>query len=222
MIPRVRLRAITASLLFVPGFAFAQGVPDPSFNTIGTHVNLGALSGGVVDSRVTKTVTIRDAFNNAVAGATVVIYFSTCTSQDIRLAVDQPHHAGQIDCAAKTVSAITDASGNAVFRIAGGALSGPGNPPGAGNPGCALVRVDGVLQGSLFVGAYDNNLSTGVNPGDLSNWLGDRMAFIANPANYRGRSDFDGSATISPADASAILAASSSPNSDFSCGPTCL
>jgi hypothetical protein len=222
--PRARgLILAAASLLCTSPPVFGQGgVPDPIFVVIGTGVNLGARFGDEVDPRVTKTVSIRDNFNKPVQGATVVIAFANCTSRDLRVAIDQPHHPGMFNCAQKTFTAITDADGIAVFRIAGGAASGPGSPPGAGSPGCATVRADGILLGNLLVGAYDNDLTNGVNPADLSNWLSDRNAFVNNPAAYRSRSDFDGSATVTPADGSAILSASSSPASNVSCGPTCL
>jgi hypothetical protein len=232
--------SLASTLLLVAGLALAQtwfitmshadsggpGVPDPAFSNIGTFVNLGAMSGGIVEPRVEKTMTIRDVFNNPVVGATITIRFADCTGQDLRLASDQPHHPGQFDCALKTVSAVTAQGGVAVFRIAGGAVSGPDNPAGAGAPGCARVYQNTpegeLLLGNLFVGAYDNNLSSGVNPGDMSNWLGDRNGFVMNPANYRQRSDFDGSGTVTPTDGSLILMVRNTGGSTTSCGPTCL
>jgi len=213
---------LTACGCLVAGAAMA-GIPDPANSLLGTGINLGASNNvGTVDVRVEKNVTIRDAFNNPIQNSTVVITFTSCTNQDLRLCNDQPHHPGLFNCAAKTVTAVTNASGVATFRIKGGAASGPGNPAGAGSPGCATVQADGVPMGNLLVGAFDNNNTGGVNAADLSNWLGDRNGYIANVANYRSRSDFDGSASVTPADGSAILSASSSPASDFSCASTCL
>jgi hypothetical protein len=181
-----------------------------------------------IDPAMAATYTIRDAFNNLVGNATIVITFTNCTNADIRLCAVQPNHPGPLfNCAAKTVTAVTNSSGVATFLIGGYAASGPGNPAGV-HDGCATVQVDGVPFGNLTVGAFDQNGSAGTNPADLSNWLGDRQAFIANVANYRGRSDFNGSGTVDPADGSLILGRNSArilggPGAPgFSCAATCL
>jgi hypothetical protein len=224
--------------LLIGGAAMA-GVPDPlqsdqpgkpAGSGAQAFINLGAGSSATspgdvniinaVDPAVTATYVIRDAFNNLVGNATIVITFTGCS--DSRLCANQPNHPGALfNCPAKTVSAVTNASGVATFLIAGYAASGPGNPPGAG-AGCATVQVDGVPFSNLTIGSFDQNGAGGVNPADLSNWLGDRQAFIASALNYRGRSDFNGSNTVDPADGSLILGRSSSPAADFSCAATCL
>jgi len=226
----VRKATLCVCGLLVAGVAVA-GVPDPAASTKPTFINLGAgnpspspQDGNIinaVDPAVTASYTIRDAFNNLVANSTVVVNFSGCTP-DIRLCANQPHHVGALfNCAARTVTAVTGLNGVATFQIGGYAASGPGNPPGAG-AGCATVQADGVPFPSLTIGAFDQNGAGGVNPADLSNWLGDRQAFIASALNYRGRSDFNGSSTVDPADGSLILGRSSAVASDFSCAATCL
>jgi hypothetical protein len=210
----------TTLLLLAPTQALGRGLPDPGNSIIGTVVNLGGLSGGAVDPFVTKTVLIQDHFNNPYAGSTVTIEFRECS--DIRIATSQPFHPGPLThCEQNTVTAITGADGRAYFRIAGGAASGPGNPPGSASP-CAWIRVDGVLLGRLIVGAFDNDLVNGVTPADLANWMGDRNAYVANPANYRGRSDYDGTGTVTPSDGSLILAVRGQGGSTSSGVPTCL
>jgi hypothetical protein len=225
--------------------AAMAGVPDPAasdqpgkpagslaqafLNIGGGSVPISPQDGNVInaiDPAMTATYTIRDAFNNLVGNATIVITFTNCTNQDIRLCAAQPNHPGALfNCAAKTVTAVTNASGVATFLIGGYAASGPGNPAGAG-AGCATVQVDGVPFANLTIGAFDQNGSAGTNPADLSNWLGDRQAFIANVANYRGRSDFNGSNTVDPADGSLILGRNSARiatgNPSASCAATCL
>jgi len=225
--------------LLMGGTAMA-GVPDPAasdqpgrlagssaqafLNIGGGSVPISPQDGNVInaiDPAMTATYTIRDAFNNLVGNATIIITFTNCTNQDLRLCAAQPHPGLIFNCTAKTLTAVTNSSGVATFAVGGYAASGPGNPAGAG-AGCATVQVDGVPFANLTVGAFDQNGGGGVNPADLSNWLGDRQAFIANAANYRGRSDFNGSNTVDPADGSLILGRSAAAASDFSCAATCL
>jgi hypothetical protein len=206
---------ITACGCLVAGAAMA-GVPDPATSAIGTVINLGGNTAGTVDVRVEKTMTIRDAFNNLVSNSTVVITFTNCTNQDIRLCNNQPNHPGaQFNCGAKTVTAVTNASGVATFRIAGGALNGGGNPAGAG-AGCASVQADGVPMGSLTVGAFDENNAGGVNPGDIASFLSDRFG------SYRGRSDFNGDNLNNPSDLSLLLNVRFGGGSTASCASVCL
>jgi len=183
---------LTACGCLMAGAAMA-GVPDPLNSLIGTVINLGGNTGGVVDVRAEKTVTIRDAFNNPISNSTVVITFTNCTNQDIRLCNNQPNHPGLFNCAQKTVTAVTNASGVATFRVAGGATNNGGNPPGA-LAGCATVQADGVPMGNLTVGAPDENNAGGVSVGDLGAFGGDRFG------SYRGRSDFNGDGAVTVGD----------------------
>lgn len=104
----------------------------------------------------------------------------------------------------------------AIFRIAGGVVRAPGNPPGYdGFPvpanGCAAVYADGVSIGRLVVSAVDQDFLNGLTPADVSLALGDRLAFVnagvptGGPA-YRARSDFDGDGDIDPADVAVLVA----------------
>jgi hypothetical protein len=190
------------------------GVPDPAFSTIGTVINLGGNTGGVVDPLAQKTMTIRDAFNNPIQNSTVVITFTTCTNNDIRLCNNQPNHPGLFNCAQKTVTAVTNASGVATFRVAGGATNNGGNPAGVGAD-CAEVRADGVLMGMLTVGAPDENNIGGITVADLAAFGGDRFGA------YRGRSDFNGDDVITVADLAIFGQFRFGGGSLASCGAAC-
>jgi len=205
---------LTACGCLMAGAAMA-GVPDPANSVIGTGINLAGNTAGVVDVAVERTMTIRDAFNNPISNSTVVITFTNCTNQDIRLCNIQPSHPGLFNCAQKTVTAVTNASGVATFRIAGGATNGGGNPAGAG-VGCATVQADGVPMGNLTVGAFDDNNGGGVNPADLAAFLGDRFG------SYRGRSDFNWDGFVNPSDFSLILSVRFGGGSVSSCASACL
>jgi hypothetical protein len=192
-----------ATLLSVCGVLAASaamaGVPDPTKSTIpNNNINLGAYTAsgdgnGVVNAEAIKQITVRDAGNNPIANSTVVINFTNCVSQDIRLSNDQRHHPGALfNCPAKTVTAVTNASGVAEFRVSGGATNS-GNSAGH-TTGCAEVRADGVLLGTIRVGAPDENFASGINVIDLGLFASDRFGA------YRSRSDFDGSGAVNVLD----------------------
>lgn len=112
----------------------------------------------------------------------------------------------------------TDSLGYATFNIPGYASA---SADGVGGIPTSVIRYrlsGGAWQTLLSVvtSAYDLNGSGGVNPSDLSIWQGDRNAYVANPSNYRQRSDFDGSGTITTADGAAILAVAGSSTTDQS------
>jgi hypothetical protein len=197
-----RATLITAAGLLAAAAASA-GVPSLGNSTVGAGIILGGQNAsGTADVHVAKTITVRDAANNPVPNSVVVITFSTCTANDIRLCSVQ--NAGMfVNCGAKSVSATTNASGIATFTIIGGAIN---NPPPGGLPqpagvgaGCATVTADGVNFGNLTVAAADQNDTGGVNVIDTGDYNNDR--FNA----YRGRSDFDGNGVVNVLDTSTFL-----------------
>jgi hypothetical protein len=144
-----------------------------------------------------------------------VITFTNCTNQDIRLCNIQPNHPGALfNCAAKTVTAVTNAAGVATFLVAGGANNPGGNPAGA-LAGCASVQADGVPMGNLTVGAPDENNIGGVNVVDLSSFAGDRFGA------YRGRSDFNGDGAVNVLDLAIFAGFRFGGGSVASCGAAC-
>lgn len=207
-----------AALLLSASIAHAQGC-DPPLVLLnagdGFTVHLGGWANGVVDARARKLITVRDCGNNPLPNAAVTITFTNCTDADIRLCDEQPAHPGALfDCAAKTVTAVTNQSGVAAFLIAGNA-NNVGNSPGVGM-GCASVRVDGVLVGNLSVAAPDQNGIGGVTAADLSAFGGDRFGA------YRGRSDMNGDGVVTGADLTIFGHYRFGQGSVSSCGSVCL
>lgn len=198
--------------------AAMAGVPNAGTSTVGTFIRLGGFNNSnVVEPQVQKVITVRDAGGSVVQNSTVEIRFGVCTSTgEFRICGTQPFAGVGVSCVDKAVVVVTDASGNATFRVVGHATNpggGSGGVPaaGLGDTPCAEVRADGIVLGSLRVKAYDQNGSNGVNPVDLSLFLNDRFnsSCTAYPraacASYRSRSDYNDDGTINPVDLSLFL-----------------
>lgn len=211
-----------ATFLAVCGLLSASaamaGVPSAATSTVGTFIRLGSTNNSnAVEPQVDKVITIRDAGGSVVQNSTVEIRFGVCTSTgEFRICGDQPHAGVGVSCVDKAVIAVTDAAGNANFRVVGHALNpggGSGGVPaaGLGDTPCAEVRADGIVLGSLRVKSYDHNGANGVNPVDLSLFLNDRFNSScatyprAACASYRSRSDYNDDGTINPIDLSLFL-----------------
>jgi len=150
------------------------------------------------------TFVVRDAANNPVPNSVVVISMAGCTSAEIRLSSNQPFAGVFVNCAAKSVSAVTNASGIATFRLLGRIASHPGTGSGA-TAQCASVSADGVSLGTINVAVADQNGAGGCNAADGSLFLADRDT----PAGQnRARSDFNGAIStpaVNAADGSLFL-----------------
>lgn len=201
-----RATLITAVGLLAASAAMA-GVPSAGNSTLGDPLIIlraysGSPSAAAVDQSIPKTIVVRDAANNPVPNSVVVLNFSAChAAGDIRIGSTQP--AGFfVNCAAKTVSGVTDATGTVVFRVVGASNTSSAANPGAGE-GCATVTADGVALGSLSVGTPDLNgargggTDAGMDGTDTAQYLGSRFpnAVIApctstNP-NYKPRANFN-------------------------------
>jgi hypothetical protein len=194
---------LSGALLLVAGVAMA-GVPSAANSSLPTGIQFVGTQGGVVDSKGQAIVTVRDAGNNPVINSTVEIIFTSCASavpSDLNLDDVQPFPGISLNCAGTVVTAITNASGQATFRIVGGAGALPGNNPGI-TTACATVRADGQVLGNLRVGAYDLNTTGGVNAADQSLFL---ATLFASPVGYRARADYNGDGVCNAADLSKLL-----------------
>lgn len=219
---QVRHRAYPAALLvlsvLVSGVAaglVGADTPEPPNATMPCHINLVGTTGGTADAAGEFSIVVRDFANNPMAGSVVSVFFAECA--DLRIAAVQPFPGLTVDCGATvgTVTGITNGDGIVEFRIVGGARNLSGGAPGAGFR-CARVYADGVLLGTVNVGAFDQNGAGGVNPVDVSLWLGDIFS-----GSYFGRSDYDCSGTLSPVDLSRLLSASLSGGSMASAASYC-
>jgi hypothetical protein len=217
-----------ATLLSVCGLLCAgvalAGVPSSLTSVIGTGMNLVGTTGGAADIKGQKLIVVKDAGGTPVQNSTVVIDFSAATAQDLRLCSTQPQAGMGVSCANHTVVALTDATGTATFDVVGGAINPGTGTPGAPAPGFGsgggTVRADGVLLGTLTIGAPDENDVGGVGSADLGLFLNDRFS-ITGPANFRGRSDFNGTNTVDSSDLGGFLNIRFGGGSTVSCASVC-
>lgn len=184
--------------------AAMAGVPNAGQSNLNNGCSLGAgcsaegvlllcgqNSGGTVDANGEKQVLVKDAGGNTVANSVVIINFSNCyTGGDVRISSTQLFAGLTVNCGAHTVSATTNASGIAVFRVQGYSNVTSATAAGAGE-GCATVTADGVPLGAYSVATADMNganggSNLGVSGGDTTLYNGNR--FGGAPA-YRPRAN---------------------------------
>jgi hypothetical protein len=215
---------LLAAGLALPIVAHATiDVPDPTRCTVPCAIALVGTNGGVPDPAGSFQIVVRGFSGSPIAGASVKIDFTPC-APDIFVCSIQPEHT-LADCPTHTVRGVTDLGGVARFTIVGGANNSSGRAPSytgptscshAGTIACAQIWSDGVPLGTIGVTAYDQNLSGGVNPTDISSWLADAFS-----GTYYPRSDYDASATLSPPDLAKLLGVSLGAGSTSSCGAYC-
>jgi hypothetical protein len=194
---------LSGALLLVAGVAMA-GVPSAANSTLPLGIQFVGHTGGVADVKGQAVVIVRDAGNNPVINSTVELLFGACASavnSDLNLDDVQTFAGNAVNCAGNVIVAVTNGSGQATFRIIGGASALPGNNPGI-TTACCTVRADGQVLGVLRVGAYDLNTSGGVNGADQSLLL---ATLFAGPAGYRCRGDYNGNGIVDSADLSKLL-----------------
>jgi len=198
--------------------ATARAIPSAADSDVPCGITLVGSTAGVADPRGQFTITVRDLAHNPVAGSSVVINFNACTP-DIRLCSTQLAAGVTADCsgAVGSVSAVTNGNGQVVMKIIGGANNCSGHAPGAGFK-CATVFADNVNLGNMNVAAFDQSGEGGLNPLDISVFMADMFAF---PGTYVGRSDYNCSQTITPADLSNLMAALFGDGSAVSCATYC-
>jgi hypothetical protein len=223
LVRKATLLSVCGLLAFAAGVAVA-GVPDAGHSVIGTGINLIGATAGVPDPHGLKQIVVKDAGGTPVQNSTVTINFAASTAADIRLCASQPFAGMGVSCANHELVALTDATGTASFTVLGGANNVGGGILGAPAPGFGLggatVKADGVLLGTLDVGAADQNNNGGVNVTDLALFLNDRFS-ITGPANYRGRSDYNGSGTVDVTDLALFLQIRFGNQSSLSCAASC-
>ncbi len=191
----VRKASILVALGLVLSAAVAvAGIPDaahctlPNVNGTGYYfVDLVGQAAGVADPAGQFTIFIGDFAGNPVPGCNVAI----CTNcADIKFAQTQVYAGVTTGCGAPScVTAVTNASGIATFRVVGAATNNGGTAGCSGAGGD--VYACNYPIGQVVLTAFDENGaigSPGVSVTDLSAWLGDKA--LPQPAQYRARSDF--------------------------------
>lgn len=206
-----RATLLTAVGLLVASAAMA-GVPSAGTSAQPAGISLVGHSGGTADgtSFGASTYTIRDAASNPVPNSVVVMNFSTCT--DVRVcSITQP--AGLfVNCAAKTVSGVTNASGVVTFRVVGGGLTSGV----AITAPCVTVTADGVAMNTIRSSTFDVNGAGGLTLADITLAKND---FTNNPT--RTRSDFNKSGSVTLADITIIKNVFTAGGSVSSCATYC-
>jgi hypothetical protein len=201
------LALVAASMPAAAEPSAGNSVTPPCISLVGTSGGIPARGAGAFE------VIVRDLANNPIVGAQVVIDLSDCP--ELHLCADQGDPDAIVNCAAKTVRKLTDATGTVGFTLLGGSN-------GAGDAGELLhagkIYEDGFLIGSPTVSAFDLDGAGGVGINDLSAWLTD---FGTAGAPAFGRSDYDCSGTVSINDFSLLLTALGSGAQLESCAATC-
>ncbi len=212
----LRTVMVLASLaIFAPTHAGAT-TPSSNASEIPCGINLVGTAAGSADPRGAFRIVVRGLSQDPIEGASVVIDFGACTP-DIRICANQPQAGLFAECSAfgTLVHTTTDAMGTATMRIVGGAANNAAGSPAAGAR-CARIYADGVLLGSVNVGAFDQNGGGGLNVADVSVWLSD-----AFDDDLEGRSDFDCSGSVTPADLAVLTSVTFGDGSLTSCAGYC-
>ena len=195
---------LTACGLLAAASAFAA-IPSPSSCTVPCAIVLVGhnIAATAADPYGQFTVVVKDATNSPLNGATVSVDFSGCCPgirlSNTQLGVGVSHVANSA-----IATGLTDITGTATFRIEGAAAAASSFI--TGTTGCASISAtpngsstpvlltNGIDHPTVIVSTPDEggiNGNAGVDPTDLSVYIGDKNAYTTSTANYRQRSDFD-------------------------------
>jgi hypothetical protein len=207
------LTVCTALVLAAP--PPSRSIPDPTPCILPTFIDLVGCKDGVVDPYGAFTVTVKDAGGFPVVGCNVEIVFAP----DLKVYSASP--GATVDCDDNSVSAISNANGEATFDLAGATINSNGVATGSGLNG-ATISVCGITIGQATVAVFDENGVVGMlgmQGGDLGAWLGDfgKQGTIG----YKGRSDFNHDGSITGSDLSVWLKVFGLGRSTGGCGPLC-
>lgn len=193
--------------LLVAGAANA-GAPSSANSTKPVGLSLMGTDGSggpgpdAVDPHGNVYFTIRDAVPNVIPGATVTLGFMGCPQ--ISISNNVKRSDATIDCTAKTVSSTTNGSGVATFSVVGTSAGYPSPTPRYPDPdpvpglypGCVTVTV--TVPGfppapypNMIGAAMDHTGIGGVDGGDISFSVDDRLGLPGPIPNYAERSDYD-------------------------------
>ena len=200
-----------ATLLCVAGVLVAgaamAGVPSPANSQkpcillmdFGNSNNGVGANQGVCGQPALKVI-VRDANNAPVAGATVVLDFSTCNASDVKLGSAQDDPGVAVACGGKTITKTANGSGEVCFSVIGNTnINVPGGTPSRNwGPNvkfhCCKIYADAQLLGTVDVAInrYDMDANGVVDAGDGSYHLQAQGEDLA--ANYRtfGDNNCDG------------------------------
>lgn len=212
------LFAVLASILCLGLASKATAKVDPcNSDAPGLIILVGLGADGSADPLGAFTVNVRDFNNVPVENSQVVLDFSGCP--DSRLCADQHDPNVTVNCAAHSISRLTNVNGQATFRVLGCAIHQGASPGSIG--ACLYVYADGVFVGTPGCGgahrvaALDQN-GGGVDGADMSPFLADYFS----GKNY-ARSDYNGDGVVDGNDFSLWLVAFFAGGSAVSGGTPC-
>ncbi len=188
--------------------------PSPALSTKPSFVSVVGENAGAADTVGACVVIVRSVSDNPYPGQQVVLDFSACT--DLRLCPVAPPGV-VVDCAARTITAVTDLQGTVRFAVLGaGTNTGASPGPGAG---CLNILAGGVSLIHATVRIYDEDGAVGMPGVDVT----DVTAFLKDlgSGTYFGRSDFSGNGSLDLVDFSLLLAKLGAGTSAQGCGGYC-
>ncbi len=204
-----RATLITAAGLLAATAAMA-GVPSATTSSQPAGLVIKLVGhGSPPDPAGNINFTIRDASNNPVPGSVVILNFAACT--DARLCSSDVGTGMTVNCGAKTVTGVTNATGQLTVVAAGTSSGGA-----AVFAKCVAVTADGVPLSNLNAATADYDGVGGVSLLDVSACYGDVIA-----GTNRTRSDYDGNGVVNLLDVSAIYGIKVGNGSPFSCTTLC-
>lgn len=210
-----------ASLLVVLGLLVTAavagaGIPDPAQSIVPTFIDLVGCKAGVADPYGAFAVTVNDAAGNPVQGCEVDVVFAS------DLKVYNAMTGLTVDCGARSVTAVSDATGIASFTITGATINTNGVVAGSGLNGATIYACE-IALGQATVCVFDQSGAVsglGVSAIDLSGWVGDFAKL--GTQGYKGRSDYDHNGTISAIDLAFWVKVFALGNSAAGCGTLCV
>jgi len=181
-----RATLITAAGLLAATAAMA-GVPSATTSSQPTGLVIKIVGhGSPPDPAGNITYTIRDASNNPVPGSVVIANFAACG--DVHVCSSDVGTGMTVNCGAKTVTGVTNASGQITIVVAG---TGTTSNVGLSLSKCVAVTADGVPMSNLNAATADYDGLSGVKALDISTAYGD-VVFATNNGVHRLRSDYNG------------------------------
>lgn len=150
------------------------------------------------------TVVVKDASNVPINGSRVTVSF--CGAADLRICQDQQNAVYTVDCAAGTVSALTDTQGQVDFTILGGSINVQN---GTSVRGTVKISADDPVNHQSVL-LSDTSPTTGLvcaapdedGTGGLA--AHDFSLFASDLGTQWQRSDFDGDGDVDTADQSIL------------------
>ena len=209
MSARMLLLAAYALLAASPSAASPPAIFNSSHQP--TPLRLVGFRGAVIDPSGTFTVTARDFGGNTMPNVQVSILFADCTDTHIGVAGYQSGGSVGLSCATcqspltvdvanRTVTAVTNGSGVAVFDLVGAVT--PSRSPAVAEPvngvaKCAQIWFLAFHEklDNLQVVAFDQDGANGVDAIDLSLWAQDLYGIAPN-SSLRAASDYNGADNV--------------------------